>query len=400
VTAIDVLYAALATPVLICSTYLLVLSIFANKRRAFDDGSDCITKFDIVVPAHDEEAGIAETVKSLLAIEYPAELRRILVVADNCTDKTAQVAEEAGATVLVRFDDQLRGKGYALAHAFGRVEKDAVADAVVVIDADTSVSANLLREFDRLFRKGAHAVQADYAVRNRESSWRTRLMVIALALFHVLRSLGRERLGLSAGLRGNGMGFSREVLREVPHDAFSVVEDLEYGIKLGQAGHRVHYAASAHVYGEMVGGEKASRSQRRRWEQGRFAMVKAYGASLFWAGLRKRNAVLFDLAMDVLVPPLSWLVLGAVLGSTLGLVLHFRFDHPLGYAAPWLISTWFIAIYVLRGWALSGVGFRGFLDLCWAPVYILWKVGLALSRPAHRKGEWVRTTRQQEERRK
>ena len=83
------------------------------------------------------------------------------------------------------------------------------------------------------------------------------LSVVALALFHVLRSVARERLGVSAGLRGNGMGFSREVLREIPHDAFSIVEDVEYAIRLGRAGHRVHFVAEAAVYGEMVASEKA-----------------------------------------------------------------------------------------------------------------------------------------------
>ena len=392
------MFAVLAAPVLACATYLLVLTMFAFRWRGLHDDGERKTRFDVIVPAHDEEAGIAATIESLLAVDYPTELRRVLVVADNCTDDTAKVAAAAGAIVLVRTNAELRGKGYALAHAFEHVEREGVADAVVVIDADTTVSANLLRSFDRVFRQGAHAVQADYAVRNRESSWRTRLMVIALAIFHVLRSLGRERLGFSAGLRGNGMGFSREVLRDVPHDAFSVVEDLEYGIKLGLAGHRVHYVETAHVYGEMVGDEKASRSQRRRWEQGRLAMVKAHGGKLLLKGLRERNGVLLDLAMDVLVPPLSWLVLLSVVGSAFGLLAHFRWDMPLAFAAPWLTSLFFIACYVLRGWSLSGVGFRGFLDLCWAPVYIMWKIGLALSRSGARKGEWVRTTRQGERR--
>ena len=98
------------------------------------------------------------------------------------------------------------------------------------MDADTLVSPNLLRAFAARLDAGAAAVQARYGVRNPDASWRTRLMAIAFALFHDLRSLGRERLGLSAGLRGNGMCFSTRLLREVPHQAFSVVEDLEYGL--------------------------------------------------------------------------------------------------------------------------------------------------------------------------
>jgi hypothetical protein len=151
------------------------------------------------------------------------------------------------------------------------------------------VSPNLLRAFARRFEAGAHAVQASYGVRNARASWRTRLLVIALALFHVLRSLGRERLGLSVGLRGNGMGLSREVLRRVPHDAFSIVEDVEYGLQIGEAGYRVHHVAEAEVRGDMAEREGASRAQRRRWERGRRALARAYGPRLFREALARRD---------------------------------------------------------------------------------------------------------------
>jgi 1,2-diacylglycerol 3-beta-glucosyltransferase len=394
VAIVDVLLIALALPVLACATYLFVLSLMARKPRHDGSGDVPVTRFDFVVPAHDEEDGIGDTVKSLLAVDYPEELRRVIVVADNCSDATAERAKEAGAKVLVRTNTELRGKGYALAHAFEFVEQEARADAVVVVDADTTISPNLLRAFDHRFRNGAHAVQADYAVRNREASWRTRLMVIALALFHVLRSAGRERLGVSTGLRGNGMGFSRAVLREVPHDAFSIVEDLEYGIKLGKKGHRVHYVGEAHVWGEMVSGEKASRSQRNRWEQGRIAIMRQHGMPLLGASLRTRSGLLFDLAMDVLVPPLTWLVLGTVLGTAVAVTAHLALARPLFVAIPWLVASCFVVFYVFRGWMLSGVGARGLLDLCWAPIYVAWKIGLSLTRSANKKDEWVRTTRE------
>src|SRR5439155_20947412 len=114
-------------------------------------------------------------------------------------------------------------------------------DAVVVVDADTSVSENLLLAFASRLETGAAACQSDNVVRNPDASWRTRLLAVALVLFNSVRSLGRERLGLSTGLRGNGMCLSARLLREAPHDAVSVVEDLEYGIRIGLAGHRVRF---------------------------------------------------------------------------------------------------------------------------------------------------------------
>lgn len=389
----DVLLFVLGLPVVAACGYLLLLTLLSGDKAAPPRVAPRL-KFDIIVPAHNEEAGIARTVTNLSALDYPAALRRILVVADNCSDATADRAREAGATVLVRHDTEKRGKGFALEHAFARSLSDGFADAVVVVDADTEVSSHLLHSFGLRLEAGAHAVQAHYGVMNPNASWRTRLMTIALALFHKVRSLGRERLGVSCGLRGNGMCFTHAVIRQVPHDAFSIVEDLEYGIRLGRAGHRVHYAWEAEVLGEMVSSEKAARSQRRRWEGGRWAMTKQFGVPLLGEALRKRDGVLLDLAMDLLVPPLSYVVLGAVgLSVASGVLSVLGGWAPLSAAAgAFCVAS--LGLYVLRGWWVSGMGARGLLDLMAAPFYVVWKVWLMVAGPRDKKGEWVRTTRE------
>ena len=403
---LDLALALLGLPALLASGYLLFLAVAAGgtqcptlrrteKARPLppSEQGPSTLRFDIVVPAHDEEAGIEATVASLRALDYPEDRRRILVVADNCRDATAARAEAAGATVLVRDDPDHRGKGYALAHAFAEIERTSLADAVVVVDADSDVSPNLLRAFARRFEAGAGAVQASYGVRNPGASWRTRLLVIALALFHVLRSLGRERLGLSAGLRGNGMGFSREALRAVPHTSHSIVEDVEHGLALGLAGHRVWFVPEAEIRGDMASREGASRSQRRRWEQGRRALAFTRGPGLLSLGLRRRDPILLDLAMDLLVPPLATLALFALTG-TLASALRLALGGPAWPAIPWIASSVSLLVYVLRGWALSGAGARGLVDLfVFAPAYVAWKLVLALRKDA-RPREWVRTDRE------
>ena len=259
---------ALSLVPLAWTSYLGALAFLSGRNTEPPLTGPMRTRFDVIVPAHNEELGIAATIASLLAVDYPAELRRVVVVADNCQDATAARAREAGAIVLERTDTSKRGKGYALERAFEQSLREGLADAVVVVDADTTVTANLLRAFAVRLSRGAVAAQAEYGVANRTASWRTRLMHIALTLFHCVRSRARERLGVSAGLRGNGMAFACSLLRDVPHDAFSIVEDIEYGIRLGLAGHRVEYAGEAQVFGQMVSTESASRSQRRRWEGG------------------------------------------------------------------------------------------------------------------------------------
>jgi cellulose synthase/poly-beta-1,6-N-acetylglucosamine synthase-like glycosyltransferase len=373
---------------------LLVLVIFSGRIAVVDPGAPT-KRFDIVVPAHNEEGQIAATVESVLATDYPADLRRVWVVADNCTDGTAERATAAGATALVRTNAEKRGKGYALEFAYEKLLAESFADAIVVVDADTSVSKNLLRAFGSRFEQGAQAVQAEYGVRNPKASWRTRLITIALAIFHELRSLARERMGLSCGLRGNGMGFSREIIASVPHDAYSIVEDIEYGIRLGRAGHRVWYVAEANVLGDMVATEKESRSQRERWEGGRLQLAKAHLAGLFGDALAKRSGLLFDLAMDLAVPALTivvlWTALGFVAATAIALV-----TRSVAVVIPWAFSLVVLLLYVGRGVVLSGSGLRGVLDLTAAPLYIVWKLALSLRRSSRKKGEWIRTARERE----
>ncbi len=389
----DVALLVLAIPVLASALYLAFLSVCSARSAA--PAADRSTFFDIVVPAHNEVRGIAATIASLRAMDYPPDHFRILVVADNCVDETARVARDAGATVLERTHATERGKGYALAHAYEQSLAAGLATAIVVIDADTSVSKNLLSAFSARFAAGADAVQAEYGVRNALESWRTRLMVVALAMFHTVRSLGRERLQLSCGLRGNGMGFSTAVIRRVPPRAFSIVEDVEYGAALGLQCIRVMYVAEAEVHGDMPASSAASKTQRERWEGGRLELITTLVPSLVRASRGRGWSIPFDLALDLLVPPLTLLAGLIMLGSSVsvGLTL-FGLAGALGWV-PWLIAAACLALYVVRGAVVSGVGPRVVFDLAWAPVYAIWKASLLL-RPKRVPGEWVRTARSDE----
>jgi cellulose synthase/poly-beta-1,6-N-acetylglucosamine synthase-like glycosyltransferase len=384
----------LAIPAVLATGYLLLLTLLSARTPAPVPGPSTVA-FDLVVPAHDEENGIARTVASLRDLDWPADRFRVLVVADNCCDATAERAREAGATVIVRTDPERRGKGYALNLAFERVLQDGFANAAVVVDADSLASRNMLGAFAARLRSGAAAVQARYGVLNVEDSWRTRLMAIAFAMFHDVRSLGRSRLGTSCGLRGNGMCFRVDVLRRVPHDAFSIVEDLEYGIRLGLAGIRVDYADEAEVRGEMAAGGRGVGTQRRRWEGGRMKILRAQGAGLLQDAVRRRDRVLLDLAFDLAVPPLSWVaayslagLVGAGAAAAAGMM-------PAWTVIPWAASCAFLVAHVLRGVSLSGTGWKGLLALAFAPAYVGWKVVNLIASP-RQTNEWVRTSRTKE----
>jgi cellulose synthase/poly-beta-1,6-N-acetylglucosamine synthase-like glycosyltransferase len=377
-------------PLAAACLYLLLLSLLSGALPSRRPAQRQL-RFAVVIPAHDEAAVIGRTLKSLAAIDWPREAMRVLVVADNCTDDTAAIARLAGVDVLERRHEQLRGKGYALQSAFAQVLEQDWADALVVVDADSEVSPNLLEAFAARIEQGANVMQARYGVLNPWDSWRTRLMTIALAAFHIVRSRGRERLGVSCGLRGNGMCFTRAVLRAVPYQAYSLAEDIEYGIQLGLGGHRVRYVDEAEVLGEMVSNPRSATSQRQRWEGGRLMLARQLAGPLLADAWQRRSALSLDLAMDLLVLPLAYLVLLAGIALLAGGALQLAgvaVAGPLWVAAACLTI---IVLYVLRGWSLSGLGWRGLVDLARAPAYFVWKL-LALATRRERD-RWVRTDR-------
>jgi cellulose synthase/poly-beta-1,6-N-acetylglucosamine synthase-like glycosyltransferase len=387
----DLILVVLALPATAASLYLLLFTLLSRAPPPALRSSRRL-RFDVIVPAHDEAAGIEGVVAGLRKLDWPAEGFRVLVVADNCTDSTAALARAAGAEVLERRDPTRRGKGYALDFAFQASQAHGWADAVVVVDADTGVSANLLEAFAGRIDDGAKAIQAHYGVLNPHASWRTHLMAIALASFHRVRSRARERLQLSCGLRGNGWCVTPRLLRQVPYRAFSLAEDIEYGIELGLAGHRVHYADEAQVAGVMVSGEAAARTQRQRWEKGRFQLIRSRILPLLKAAGDPDGKVCLDLALDLLVPPLSYVAVNvAVLIVLAGIALLWDSSAEIGL---WLglICGLCLLLYVLRGWQLSGVGVRGLMDLARVPSFVLWKVLLMLR--ARGSAEWVRTKRE------
>jgi 1,2-diacylglycerol 3-beta-glucosyltransferase len=385
-----VLLLAIAIPAVLACSYILMLTALSQRLNPLSPSSRTL-RFDVIVPAHDEASVIERTVASLRKIDWPADRFQVWVIADNCTDTTAALARRAGAEVLERHDTSLRGKGYALEYAFRASRERGWAKALVVVDADAEVSSNLLAAFAARLENGVQAVQAHYGILNPMASWRTRLITIAKAAFHIVRSRARERLQLSCGIRGNGWCVTHELLNHVPYHAYSLTEDLEYGIDIGLAGFRVAYADEAHSNAEMVTDENVASTQRRRWEDGRFQLIRSRTIPLLLAALRRKDAVCLDLALDLMVLPLSYVTLNVLLLMCCALAAAYWHLAQASWLWLSLACAASLLFYVLRGWQLSGIGARGLLDLARAPVFVIWKLMLMLRT---RTQGWVRTARE------
>jgi len=375
---------------------LALLALFAAVRPPA--AGPPVHRFTVVVPAHDEQLLIASTVHSILGVDYPRGLFNVLVVADNCTDRTAELAEEAGAEVLVRRDEARRGKGYALDFALCRIfgQDGGGPDAVVIVDADTQVEAGLLLEFDADLGEGHRVIQGYYDVLEPMQHWRTALMYAALAVFHYVRPLGRRALGCTAGLKGNGMCFARDVLERRGWPAYGVIEDQELALMLLEEGIPVHFSPRARVLGQMATSADAAAVQRARWEGGHFELVRRHLFSLMGKGLKKRRLLELDAALDLLVPPFSVLVLVTVVAAVAGAVIWVCGVGGAGFFAlafPALLVL--DALYLLSGLWLVRAPLKAYVYLLTAPVFVGWKLAVYVSTLMGRTTVgWFRTARE------
>lgn len=370
------------------SLLLAVLSAAALlpvARRKTPPAPANAARLAFVVPAHDEAENIHKTVASLVAACQADGNAETWVVADNCSDDTAERARLGGAQVIERRNPLQRGKGHALAFAFEQLPT-AAGEWLIVVDADSTLEAGFLPAMRAAMTAQRHALQACYLSQTGDHL-RSRVSRIGQWGFNLVRPLGRQRLGCSCGLFGNGFALRRSLLAQLPYTAHSVVEDLEYHLLLVAAGERVHFVPTARVTGEIADTVDGARTQRTRWEGGRLRMLKDHFLPLSRRCLRGERAAIEPLA-DLLLLPLGMHCLLLVLAAL------------LGGAGLWAAAFGVLAIGVyLVATLVRGPTRRADLGaLLMSPVYLAWKLTLlpATLKQGRREAAWVRSRRNNE----
>jgi cellulose synthase/poly-beta-1,6-N-acetylglucosamine synthase-like glycosyltransferase len=380
--------------------YLLIVSLAALLQRRVTAGNpNHQSRFLVVIPAHDEEAGIGCTIRSCLALDYPRDRFEVVVIADNCTDRTAELARLEGAVVIERSHPSERSKGHALRFLFDRLVESGQferIDAVVIIDADSVADSDLLQGFAARLEQGHDWIQAFDTVANRDDSWRTRLMAYSFGLINGVLLKGQTALGLSAGFRGNGMCFSTRGLRRFPWKTHGLVEDLEYSWSLRAAGEHIAFAPEVAVHATMLAqGGEAARTQRSRWESGRSQLKRAMLNPLIKSkqlGLVKKLASVIELTLPTLAA-LAVGISGSLLFCAYCMVRHGAWTHDrpfLFLLALTALEASSLAIYGMAPFFLFGLDWRVLLSLIHFPGYVLWKLSMLFrAKPS----QWVRTER-------
>lgn len=398
--------------------HLLLLVVASRKAAPYTillSGEDN-QRFLILIPAHNEERLLPDLLASLTRMDYPKDLFQVHVVADNCTDKTAEVAQYGDTQVHIRNDHEHPGKGRALNWLQEQLKQvSQLYDALVFLDADSVVSPNFLRAMAAHLERGERVIQAYYSVRDPDQSWVGSLRFAALSVLHFLRPQGRMVLGASAGLKGNGMVFSTELMDYLNWSS-SQTEDIELHMALLLSGERVFFAPEATVWGEMPDKLSGSTSQHFRWEHGRKQMAQRYIPKLLAAAMQslrtghpRRAFLLGDAVMEYLQPPFSILAAASLLGLIASLafsIIELSNSNGNLFIAGYLaLLNVFLAVGLLLG---QGVylfaGLRSvsapkkiYLTLMRAPQMIIWKTWLMFQMILGRRpNSWIRTKRNKE----
>jgi glycosyltransferase involved in cell wall biosynthesis len=301
-----VLAGLLAVPVSVFFIEIVAGLILPTREPALRSGKDIRQRVAILVPAHNESVGIGLTLENIKTQLVTGD--RLLVVADNCVDDTAAVAAAAGAEVTARNDPTRAGKGYALDFGLKHLSLDPPA-IVIVIDADCRIAEGTIDRLAATCAMTHRPVQALYLMTAPdESPINYQVAEFAWRVKNWARPAGLNALKLPCQLMGTGMAFPWELIRLVNLASGSIVEDVKLGLDLAQSGNSPVFCPSAKVTSQFPWSIEGAKIQRRRWEEGHIRMILTAISRLFYNGIWHRNLGLFVLTLDLMVPPLSLLV--------------------------------------------------------------------------------------------
>ena len=283
--------------------YLAVPFFIKLKRQINLPNKDTPNKYAILIAARNEEGVIENLIKSIKMQNYPKELLKIFVVADNCTDNTAENANKAGATVYERLNENYIGKGYALKFLFENIFKNHTEenfDGFFVFDADNLLDPNYIFEMNKMFNDGQKIITSYRNSKNYADNW----ISAGYSLWFLRESsfINRSRMLLNTGCAISGTGFliSKEIaLKDNGWNFFLLTEDIEFSVYHAIQGNRIAYCHTAIFYDEQPITFKASWYQRLRWARGFYQVLFKYGGKLFTKIFTRPSFWCFDLFMKI-----------------------------------------------------------------------------------------------------
>lgn len=360
-TYFDIIMIPLQILIIFFTLYYFFVSWFGlfGKKKEVKIYNESKT-FALIACAHNEERVIAQLVDNLRRLHYNDALYDIYVVADNCSDKTAEVARKAGALVHERFSETGKGKGFALAWMFDRLFKlDKQYDAVCVFDADNLVHPDFLKEMNSRLCNGERIIQGYMDAKNPTDTWVSGVFAISFWIVNHVWSLAKYNMGLSCCLGGTGMCFDTEVLKRYGWRATCLTEDMEFTIQAMMEGIPTTWAHDAIIYDEKPLTFKQTWNQRKRWSQGHFDVADRYLIPMITKAIKTRNIIMLDCSVNLIQPYFLMI-------STFFVLCSYIYNFYPFY------TNILYTIIPVEVWTLVGIGQYIF------PVAVLWKIRASL----------------------
>jgi 1,2-diacylglycerol 3-beta-glucosyltransferase len=379
---------ALVAALLLLPSLSDVMSLLGHRHDRSPTRARVPARILHLVPAHNEELLLGECLRSLAAQRHPASARPVVVIADNCTDRTAEVARAAGVQCLERHDATRRGKPHAIAWALEHVDLAHV-DAIAIVDADTVVDPGFAAALAAAGPLEAKVVQPYNDVANRSDNALTRMAAVLSAAIHRFAFGLKTRAGRTVPLSA-GMCMGRDILRRYGWGAFSICEDWEMYARLTAERVPIESVIAARIFAQEARSLKQGASQRRRWMAGKATVLLRYAWPLL------RSPIRFGQKLDVLAelsaPGPAVHLAAAVSGAALAWLLAVP-------AAPWIALAFLLSllrwsIYTLAALRVDPEPGRAALAFAYLPFYTVWRAAVAVAAlPLLRAPSWVRTAR-------
>ena len=379
----------LSIPLMVIGVELLISLL--HKPSLSKEVGERKGTYKILMPAHNE-ADIIENTLSLL-IDQEVSASDIVVVADNCTDKTAELARQFGVTVLERFSDANRGKGFALDYGINYLKVNDSPDILMILDADCELNHDsIIRSVNKAMSEN-RPVQMTYLMRvvNRDS-FSQRIAGFAWLVKNKIRPIAVNKLDCPVTLTGTGMVFPWKAIAQVKIAHSHIVEDMQLGIDCTLDGFAPILCEQSSVYSDFPDHADAEKTQKTRWEHGHLMTITQQVPLLIKQAIVKKDWRLLGLALDLSVPPLALLVML----SMVGLLLLTAGSYMAGSYGSFLIlftSFLFFAVTLTAMWWKEGQDYLTPKEMCSIPRYIFSKLSIYVAFIFNPQKSWVKTAR-------
>lgn len=340
----SILYIALTVLYFYQFIYIVIALIGDKKKKLDTYEAKKLHKFAFIIAARNEQAVIGNLINSIKQQNYPAELIDVIVVADNCTDDTAQIAREHGAICYERFNNMLVGKGYALDYCFNKIVEQfgdyTAYDGYFIFDADNVIDKNYVKEMNKVFDRGYNVITSYRNSKNYDTNWIT--SGYSLWFIREAKYLNNPRMMLKTSCAVSGTGFlvNSSIIKKNNGWKFNLLtEDIQFSVVNILEGEKIGYCESAMFYDEQPTTFKQSWNQRMRWSKGFYQVMFRYGRELIAMMFKKREMFVSCYDMFMTLAPATLLSIGCILLNLLFLAYGATDVHMLRRILPGTLGS-------------------------------------------------------------